>query len=318
VRHRQISWASVRIGFAAIILAAGSVVAGASDDLAPATISSMGQPSRIKPYVAGSFTWNREGEGRTGGLGLAGVYKDLVMPLTGAIGLSAEGYFGAAGGSWDGGARLLAPSGDTLAKIREAAEGFRRFPFLREEFRVPAELPRFLETVAAALEAAGYKSVALAEGREGPPRMHRKTQLFVTRRALRAVADDPRTLESLRRLLDTVAETTADPTSVLDEDDPLGTPNEILKGLRTSARETARNGIFYLVVGSKNQDSRSALLDGDVTCVVAGPAVLWSYADFMFLMAATNWLEDPATLDKLMPLPKEKHRWFHRKTRRMV
>jgi hypothetical protein len=211
-----------------------------------------------------------------------------------------------------------APSGDTVAKIREAADGLRRFPFLVDEFPVPTELPRFLDAEAATLEAGGYKTEALAEGREGLPRLHRKTQLFVTRKVLRAVADDPRTLESLRQELEAVADTTSDPASVLDEDDPLGTRNEIRQGLRKKARDAARDGIFYLTVGSKNQDPRSAVLDGDVACVVSGPAALWSYGDFMFLMAATNWLEDPAMLDKLIPLPKEKNRWFHRKTRRMV
>jgi hypothetical protein len=33
--------------------------------------------------VAGSVTWNREGEDRLGGIGVAGLYKDLVLPIAG-------------------------------------------------------------------------------------------------------------------------------------------------------------------------------------------------------------------------------------------
>ena len=47
--------------------------------------------------MAGSLTWNREGEERLGGVGVAGLYKDLVLPISGAFGVSAEGYVGGIG-----------------------------------------------------------------------------------------------------------------------------------------------------------------------------------------------------------------------------
>ena len=75
----------------------------------PAPIHSMGQPPLWKPYVAGSFTWNREAD-RTGGVGVLGIHKDLMNPMIGAFGLSGEGYLGGAGGDWDGGARLFLTS----------------------------------------------------------------------------------------------------------------------------------------------------------------------------------------------------------------
>jgi hypothetical protein len=82
----------------------------------PLTFKALGQPWRFKPYMAGSLTWNREGEERFGGVGVAGLYKDLVLPISGAFGVSAEGYVGGIGsatgtsGGWDGGARLFATS----------------------------------------------------------------------------------------------------------------------------------------------------------------------------------------------------------------
>ena len=83
---------------------------------APLTFKSLGQPPLIKPYVAGSLTWTREGEGSLGGAFVAGLYKDLFMPIAGAFGVSAEGYVGGIGstgserGGWDGGARFFATS----------------------------------------------------------------------------------------------------------------------------------------------------------------------------------------------------------------
>ena len=76
----------------------------------PRAVKSMGQPPLMKPYVAGTVTWSRDGENRTGGVGIAGLYKDLGLPLSGAFGLSVEGYLGGSGGNWDRGARLFATS----------------------------------------------------------------------------------------------------------------------------------------------------------------------------------------------------------------
>jgi len=39
----------------------------------PLTFKSLGQPPLFKPYVAGSLTWNREGEERFGGVGVVGL-----------------------------------------------------------------------------------------------------------------------------------------------------------------------------------------------------------------------------------------------------
>jgi phosphatidylserine/phosphatidylglycerophosphate/cardiolipin synthase-like enzyme len=212
-----------------------------------------------------------------------------------------------------------APAGDTLAKIREAADGLRRHPFLLDEFPLPPGTVRMLEEEAASLEAAGYQPTVLATGgREGRPKMHRKTQLFATRRALRALAEDPRVLESLRSQLDARAEATADPRSVLDDRTPLGSPNEILRLARDQPPDGARDALYYLTVGSKNQDPRSAFLDGETEYVVAGPSALWSYSDFMFLMAATTWVDSTEQIDALVPVTNEKDRHLGRLIQKLI
>jgi hypothetical protein len=78
----------------------------------PLTFKSLGQPPLFKPYVAGSLTWNREGEERLGGVGIAGLYKDLVLPISG-LGVGRAAWAGSArakGGGWDGRARLFPPA----------------------------------------------------------------------------------------------------------------------------------------------------------------------------------------------------------------
>jgi hypothetical protein len=202
-----------------------------------------------------------------------------------------------------------APSGDTLGKIREAADGFREYPFLQEEIPMPPGTIGIFDEAAKALEAAGYAPRFIAEGtREGRPKMHRKTQLFATRRALRAIMPFPEAAESLRAQLVARARATADPASVFGQEDPLDMGRPLLDGLSRTPPAGAENALYYLTVGSKNQDPRSAFLDGETSLVVSGPYALASYSDFLFLVAATTWVESEAELTKLIPIEEEKAR----------
>jgi hypothetical protein len=200
-------------------------------------------------------------------------------------------------------------SGDTLGKIREAAEGLRRYPFLQDEFPMPTETPRLLDDVARELEDRGYKPLFIAAGtREGRPKMHRKTQLFLTREALRAYAGLPEVRDSLRAQLGARARATANPVSIFEQEDPLDTPRPVLERMRREPPPGTENAVFYLTVGSKNQDPRSAFLDGETSFVVAGPWSLMAYSDFLLMMAATTWVESEAELTKLIPVEEEKAR----------
>jgi hypothetical protein len=202
-----------------------------------------------------------------------------------------------------------ASSGDTLGKIREAAEGLRKYPFLQDEFPMPTNTAGLFDEVAAELEAAGYKPLYIAAGtREGRPKMHRKTQLFVTRQALRAYADVPEVRESLRGQLGARAKATADPVSIFEQESPLETERPILERIRREPPPIAEHAVGYLTVGSKNQDPRSAFLDGETSFVVAGPWSLVGYSDFMLLIAATTWVENEAELTKLIPVEEERAR----------
>ncbi len=100
------------VGLAAVIAllpAVATAQTGEAPVLPPEAAKSMGQPPRFKPYVSGEFTWNGKTD-QAGGVGIAGIYKDLVLPVSGGLGLSAEGYFGGSGSEWDGGGRLFLTS----------------------------------------------------------------------------------------------------------------------------------------------------------------------------------------------------------------
>jgi hypothetical protein len=130
----------------------------------------------------------------------------------------------------------------------------------------------------------------------------------VTREALRAYTDVPAVVESLRGQLGARARVTADPGAVFAEESPLETERPILEKMRNEPPPGLEKAVFYLTVGSKNQDPRSAFLDGETAFVVAGPWSLVSYSDFLLLMSATTWVENEAELTQLIPVEEEKAR----------
>ena len=212
-----------------------------------------------------------------------------------------------------------AQSDNALAAIREMSQRLKDAPWLMEEFPMPPTLPSLLDEMGDELEAEGFEPRFIAKGtREGRPKMHRKTQLFATRKALRALADHPLALESLERQLDARAEATAHPRSVLEEQTPLGSRNEILRLARDQPPPGAEGALYYYTAGSKNQDSRSAFLDGETEYVVAGPSALWLYSDFMFLMAATTWVESLEEIDVLVPVTGERDRSLGRLIQKLL
>jgi hypothetical protein len=212
-----------------------------------------------------------------------------------------------------------APSGDTLGKIQEAARGLRRHSFLEEEFPMPAGTPRLLDEVAERLEAQGYAPRFIAEGtREGRPKMHRKTQLFATRQALRDLMQRPDAERMLRRAIEARAQATADPAALLRQEDPLDVERPVLGQFETSPPPEAPNALYYLTVGSKNQDPRGAFLDGETSLVVSGAWALFSHSDFLFLMAATSWVDSEEELTRLLPVEAEKARRLGRRIKDVI
>jgi hypothetical protein len=211
------------------------------------------------------------------------------------------------------------PSDDTLGALREVKENLEMYPWLIDEFPMPRGIVDFAEKAADDLEAQGYEPRFIAAGtREGRPKMHRKTQIFATKSALRAIADMPETLVGIGRYITFVAQATADPASVLSEDTVLGPSGPVLTRIKEDPPPGARGALYYLTVGSKNQDPRSAFLDGETSYVVSGPWGLFYYPDFIALMANTTWIQKQEDLEELISVEESKARGLARKIRSVI
>jgi phosphatidylserine/phosphatidylglycerophosphate/cardiolipin synthase-like enzyme len=69
-------------------------------------------------------------------------------------------------------------------------------------------------------------------------------------------------------------------------------------------RGTAGDGAAaYAIVGSQNQDYRGMFMDGEVGVMLTGSESLVVLVDLVFLEGAVVWLDDRATLDRLLRRP---------------
>jgi hypothetical protein len=126
-----------------------------------------------------------------------------------------------------------------------------------------------------------------ARGRRRPrPKLHRKTQLFVTREALETLVRDPRVQGviadqmrfSARHGVTFDSEGLADPKVDLA---PLFVP--YLEAWRGLPADLAARSVLYMTVGSLNKDARGMMTDGEVLQVTAGAWAMWAVSDMWML-----------------------------------
>ena len=76
--------------------------------------------------------------------------------------------------------------------------------------------------------------------------------------------------------------------------------------------------VFYLAVGSFNQNYRSMLMDGEVLFLVSGYESLMAFLDFAGLVYLVTWVESVEELEELLPSPSGFQRWLGRYMKRAV
>jgi len=70
---------------------------------------------------------------------------------------------------------------------------------------------------------------------------------------------------------------------------------------REMTGDDRERALWYLTVGSQNQNMRSMALDGEVLVIVSGLDAQAALADFVLLAGLTTWIESVEELDKYLP-----------------
>jgi hypothetical protein len=210
---------------------------------------------------------------------------------------------------------------DVPALMREAAEGIRRNPMLREDYPFPDSFFDDLEWVADSLESAGFEPPEfLLEEERRAPKLHRKTQFFASREALVALAGDPRVVERFREDIRDASRSLTRDVAVdpLVEDPRVVAELPLLAAFRDLPPDLRDDAVLYFSVGSLNKDWRGAALDGEALAVISGPWALIGWIDFLYVSSRTIWLDDVERLEELLPPYSNFQRWLGRRLRNIL
>ena len=132
------------------------------------------------------------------------------------------------------------------------------------------------------------------------PKLHQKVQFFATRELWQAVTASPAWPEFMAAYLRYRA-TTYSPTAEYGDARALSDSLELIaERLFTPARAVPRAASFALV-GSQNQDYRGMFMDGEVGMLFTGAESLVPLMDLVFMVGTVTWVDDQATLDRLLP-----------------
>jgi hypothetical protein len=70
--------------------------------------------------------------------------------------------------------------------------------------------------------------------------------------------------------------------------------------------------MYYLSIGSQNQDYRGTIMDGEVAAVISGYYSLIGVIDLFFMSATTTWVDNLEELHELLPPESGWRRWLGR------
>jgi hypothetical protein len=181
-------------------------------------------------------------------------------------------------------------------------KGYEKAPFLREEFPLPDAAYRKLGAAQEILAREGVVPRELTPDVVARlPKMHRKTQLFITRETQMALARDPGWRKALVDMAMNSARSTEAPYEPFLEREDFKLIAPMRAAYHSLPRELRDRSILYMTVGSLNKDARGMLLDGEVLSVTSGEWSLSSYFDFFALLGSVTWLESQEQFESLWP-----------------
>lgn len=204
---------------------------------------------------------------------------------------------------------------ESLKKIRFSADWINRFttPFFdqkrksdEEHLELFREKLKEFKDLADYLESQGFEPKYLAQDQEKrKPKLHFKIQFFGSFQALSSLLE----IDGWGQL---IRENALARAKALESDTYIGvediraeqrekTQTIVEEWYSSLTSEQYEKMIFYLTVGSHNQDYRSKIQDGEVTYVVSHLNSLISYIDFIGLMGRTTWVDSIEQLEELMP-----------------
>ena len=145
------------------------------------------------------------------------------------------------------------------------------------------------------------------------PKLHQKVQFMATRSFWQAVMGSP----EWPRFMATYLQYRAATYSVDEQGGTTALEDtlELIAQRMLAHAGAAPGAASYAFVGSQNMDYRGMFMDGEVGVLLTGAESLMPLIDLVFMVGTVTWVDDTATLDRLLPPPGEWQRRIGRFTK---
>ncbi len=150
------------------------------------------------------------------------------------------------------------------------------------------------------------------------PKLHLKANFFASSEAWSGLMSRPEWVQVLHDFLGARVEQIHDRVSavavpgtrsisLIDVGQPM-----VKQWLSELSAEEREDMVFYLAIGSHNQNYRSMVMDGEVSVVLSNWAMIGGFIDMVSIVGQCQWVEDLDELDRLLPEHSEWQRRFGR------
>jgi hypothetical protein len=181
---------------------------------------------------------------------------------------------------------------DAMSRFGAAYINARRTPFLRRLYPVYHMVDSLLKGVASAESAIDTIS----------PKLHLKASFLASREAWDSLVSGPEMEQVLQAYFEQIQRTER---SAMQAAEGMNEAGRILINAFESRLSDAERSrvVYYLMVGSANQDYRSMFMDGEASVLLSGWSTVVSLLDFGLLANLSVWVDDLKLLDELLPPP---------------
>jgi hypothetical protein len=195
---------------------------------------------------------------------------------------------------------------DIIGRGKTFVEGIEKIDWYDDVFPFDSETIKEFKGLVEYLESQGFEPTYLAQDQEKrKPQLHFKAQFFGSFHGLTSMLDVPGWEQLIREYLLVRAKALESDVFISVKDLSSEYSEEALEMIddwySSLSPEQHENMIFYLTVGSHNQDYRSKIQDGEVTYVVSHIYSIIAYIDFIGLMGRTTWVGSVEEMEELLP-----------------
>jgi len=208
--------------------------------------------------------------------------------------------------------------GDYKEGFEEFREGIRKYPFIKEIFPFRQPVYDAIDAFEEELARKGFEPTFYTEDIEKRrPKLHLKTNFFASQEMQDLLAWGGWAEVMLHYGRHRTAFLGREEGTYVDIKDVPEEAEEAAVKLLTSywnslTEEEKRRVMYYLSIGSQNQDYRGTIMDGEVAALISGYYSLIGVIDLFFMSATTTWVDNLEELDELLPPESGWRRWLGR------